>query len=79
MSRSIKKYAITKYAGNRRKSWKRWKKIANRFNRRNSKKSIMRGEEGNLKDRKLCSWDYDFCKCYFSKDNLVYFPRVRRK
>ena len=79
MSRSVKKHLITKYGGKNRISWKKWKTLINRYNRRVSKQNCLKGEDLYQKDKKLCSWDFDFCKWYYSQKDLVKFPRVKRK
>ena len=79
MSRSIKKHLISGVLGNNRKSMKEWKTFANRFNRRKAKLRIKRGCYSAIKYKKICSWDWDLCKYYFSERDLDTFPKVRRK
>lgn len=62
MSRSVKKHLMTKYGGKNRISWKKWKTLINRYNRRTAKQNSLKGEDPYQKDKKLCSWDFDFCK-----------------
>lgn len=79
MSRSIKKHAILKYGGKPRESWKSWRTLANRYNRRIAKTVLRRGEEDFPKERKLCYWDWDFCKWYFSKETVQSNYKIKRK
>lgn len=79
MSRSIRKHAILKYGGSPRESWKTWRTLANRYNRRIAKRVLRRGDEDFPKERKLCYWDWDFCKWYFSKQRVQADYKITRK
>ena len=79
MSRSIRKHAILKYGGSPRESWKTWRTLANRYNRRIAKRALRRGDEDFPKERKLCYWDWDFCKWYFSKETVQSNYKIKRK
>lgn len=79
MSRSMKKHIITKFGCKTRDLWKEFKTSANRYNRRKAKEVIFRGEEILPKARKLCSWDYEFCRWHFTKDDADDNYRLRRK
>lgn len=68
MSKSIRKHTILKYGGNPRESWKESKIFANRYNRRVARGILRGGGEYFPKDKKLCVWDWDFCKWYFTSE-----------
>lgn len=65
MSRSFRKHNFLKYGSFPRTSWKKWKIFVNRHNRRKSKFVLRVKEEFLYEDKKLCYWDYDFCKWYY--------------
>lgn len=79
MSKSIRKHTIFKYGCSTRESWKSWRTFANRYNRRIAKRVLGCGEEHFPKARKLCSWDWDFCKWYFSKNDVQDNYKLKRK
>lgn len=79
MSKSIRKHTIFKYGGSTRESWKSWRTFANRYNRRIAKSVLRHGEEHFPMERKLCSWDWDFCKWYFSKEDVQDNYKLKRK
>lgn len=75
MSRSVRKHRIAK-AGD---SWHWDKKMINRYNRNVARQSLRNDREPNPTDKKLCSIDYDYCKYYYTKDEIKEFPKVMRK
>lgn len=79
MSKSIRKHTILKYGGSTRESWKSWKTFANRYNRRIAKSLLRHGEEIFPKAKKLCYWDWDFCKWYFTKNDVQENYKLKRK
>lgn len=79
MSRSVRKNPILKYGGDTRESWKECKKMINRYNRRKSKEAIRNNEDIPFKEKKLCFWDWDFCKWYYDAEKLANCPYAIRK
>lgn len=72
MSRSVRKHYLLKYGSPPRSSWKSWKVFVNRFNRRKSRFVLKTKEDFLYKDRRLCSWDFEFCKMYISEQYVDY-------
>ena len=68
MSKSIRKHTILKFGCGPRKSWKKWRTFANKYNRRVAKGILRSGGEYFPKEKKLCAWDWDFHKWYFTKE-----------
>lgn len=79
MSRSVRKNQILKYGGDTRESWKEFKKMINRYNRRKSKEAIRNNEDIPFKEKKLCFCDWDFCKWYYDAEKLANCPNAMRK
>ena len=79
MSKSIRKHVHLKYGGSTRESWKDWKSFANRYNRRLVRHILRRGGEVLPKDKRLGAWDFDFCKWYYSKEEVNDNYKLKRK
>lgn len=74
MSRSVKKHPIWKYG-----SWRWEKQTMNRYNRKIARQAMRNGLEPSPKEKKICSWDFDYCKSYLSKEYLRKWPYLIRK
>lgn len=79
MSRSIRKHTIVKYACDTRWSWKNGRTFVNRYNRRVAKRALHSGEDCLPRAKKLCAWDWDYCKWYISKKEAQKYYKLKRK
>lgn len=60
-------------------SWKDSKVFMHKHNRHNAKQALRQGEDIMPVEKNLTYWDYEFCKFYFTKEEIKEDFRIMRK